>query len=68
MMSHLCFVTASIWAWVIYLKNIYSLKWTILVGVFVGCAILNKWLPGLLIYGGWVIYILLNKNLRFNKK
>ena len=33
-----------------------------LIGVFAGCAILNKWLVGLLIFGGWGLYLLLSKD------
>jgi len=55
-----CFyILASIWAYLEYLKN-KSWKWALLIGIFAGCAILNKWLTGLLVYAGWGINILMN--------
>lgn len=47
------YVTASVWGFLKYNYTQDKLKWSILIGVFVGCAILNKWLTGLLVYGGW---------------
>lgn len=57
------YISASIWAWTEYLfsKKENSHKWVLLAGLFSGFAILTKWLPGLLVYLGWAIYILLNK-------
>lgn len=48
------YVLASIWAYVEYLNNA-SWKWVILIGVFAGCAILNKWLTGMLVFAPWGI-------------
>ena len=48
------YVLASIWAYVEYLRTV-SWKWVVLIGVFAGCAILNKWLTGLLVYSAWGI-------------
>ncbi len=33
--------------------------WAILVGIFVGLAILTKWLTALLVFGGWGLFLLL---------
>jgi 4-amino-4-deoxy-L-arabinose transferase len=57
-----CFVTMSFWAFTQYLKHNFDLKWALSIGFFVGCAILNKWLTGFLIFGGWGIYVLFAKN------
>jgi 4-amino-4-deoxy-L-arabinose transferase len=57
------YVTASIWAFCEYTEN-KTWKWAILVGVFSGCAILVKWLTGLLIFGGWGIYLLADNRYR----
>lgn len=46
------YLTASIWAWTKY-WHLKDIKWAIGVGCFVGCAIMNKWLTGLLVYAGW---------------
>lgn len=53
------YILASIWAYMEYLKG-KSWKWAILIGVFAGCAILNKWLTGLLVYAGWGVNILMH--------
>lgn len=61
------YVTAGIWAFVRYLhdkKQAYF--WSILVGVFVGCAVLNKWLTGVLVFGTWGLYELLASNRKFD--
>jgi len=67
-LSFAFFVTASIWCFCKYLTSSRSLKWSILVGVMVGCAILIKWLTGLLIIGAWGLYLLLSKTDRLNPK
>jgi 4-amino-4-deoxy-L-arabinose transferase len=48
------YVLASIWAYSEYLKK-PTWYWAVLIGVFSGAAILNKWLTGLLIYSVWTI-------------
>lgn len=58
------YVTASIWGFIKYLKSNYSIKWGLLIGVFVGAAVLNKWLTGILIFGGWTLFLLISKELR----
>ncbi|MGL5890168.1 MAG: ArnT family glycosyltransferase, partial [Bacteroidia bacterium] len=50
----LCYVTASFWAWFEY-SNSQKHFWLIFIGVFAGCAVLVKWLPGLLVFGTWFI-------------
>lgn len=54
--SFLFYITASFWAWFEYQ---YSNKkyYLILIGLFSGCAILVKWLVGLLIYAVWFLAI-----------
>ena len=52
--AFLFYVTASFWAWFEYQKS-QNKKWLILIGVFSGCAVLVKWLMGLLIYVIWII-------------
>lgn len=55
-----CFyILASVWAYLEFLKD-KSWKWAILIGVFAGCAILNKWLTGLLVYAAWGANILMS--------
>ncbi len=52
------YVSASIWAWLEYIHSGRRMKknWLILTGILSGCAILVKWLPGLLVYWGWGVY------------
>jgi 4-amino-4-deoxy-L-arabinose transferase-like glycosyltransferase len=54
------YILASIWSLAEYLEAANK-KWTwaILIGVFAGCAVLNKWLTGILVYAGWSLIILL---------
>lgn len=51
-MSFVAYVTFSIWAFIEYETN-GNRKWIYLIGLFAGCAILCKWLVGLLVYSGW---------------
>ncbi|HBS88206.1 MAG: hypothetical protein A2W91_04635 [Bacteroidetes bacterium GWF2_38_335] len=50
--SFLFYVTASFWAWFEY-QNSKKLYFLVLTGLFSGCAVLVKWLVGLLIYPIW---------------
>ena len=52
--AFLFYVTASFWAWFEYQHSRKS-YWIILIGIFSGCAVLVKWLVGLLIYAVWTI-------------
>jgi 4-amino-4-deoxy-L-arabinose transferase-like glycosyltransferase len=54
------YVTASIWAFIKYISSDKPIQWSIAVGFFVGCAVLNKWLTGILVFGGWGLYLLLH--------
>ncbi len=49
----------SLWAYMRYLK---SAKWSdvLLIGLFAGCAVLNKWLTGMLVFAVWGVNILLS--------
>lgn len=59
------YVLASIWAYMEYRGNIHKpLKWLLLIGLFVGFAVLNKWLTGLLVFAGWGTMLLANTNER----
>ncbi len=53
-----CYVLASIWAYQLYLKQ-KSLKFVLMIGLFAGCAVLNKWLLGLVVFSGWGVNIVL---------
>ena len=58
------YVTASFWAYFNYQQK-QKTTWAVLVGLFVGCAILVKWLPGMLVYLGWFfVYVYQNKNIK----
>jgi 4-amino-4-deoxy-L-arabinose transferase len=48
------YVLASFWAYTEYRNQLDKpIKWLLLIGLFVGCAVLNKWLTGLLVFAGW---------------
>ena len=53
------YVLASIWAYTEYIKT-GKFKWVVLVGIFAGGAVLNKWLTGLMVFSGWAVNILLH--------
>ena len=61
--AFLFYITASIWAWVEYERS-KKTYWLVLIGAFSGCAILVKWLTGLLVFSGWGISILADKEKR----
>ncbi len=50
--AFLFYTCASLWAWAEHHRS-GSWKWALLVGLFAGCAILVKWLAGLLVFGIW---------------
>ncbi len=54
------YMTASFWAFTRYLQASSRLKWAVLTGVFVGAAVLVKWLTGILVFGGWGLWLLLS--------
>lgn len=54
--AFLFYVTASIWAWFEY-QHTQKNYWLVLLGIFSGCAVLVKWLVGLLVYAIWLISV-----------
>jgi len=58
------YITSGTWAWSRYTESRKPIKWSILTGVFVGCAILVKWLTAYVVLGGWGLYILLSPDRR----
>jgi 4-amino-4-deoxy-L-arabinose transferase-like glycosyltransferase len=56
----MCYVTLSFGAWTEYVFRNNS-RWWIWVGVFVGCAVLTKWLPGILVFGAWGVWMISNR-------
>ena len=67
--AFLFYVSLSIWSWMEWetLQDSRK-KWIFLVltGLFSGGAVLVKWMPGLLVYAGWVSAILITKSRRKN--
>ncbi|MGN6568132.1 MAG: ArnT family glycosyltransferase, partial [Flavipsychrobacter sp.] len=61
------YVLASIWAYMEYTRK-KGIWWAILIGLLSGCAVLNKWLTGLLVFGGWGLNILLAIKQRESRK
>lgn len=54
--AFLFYLTGSLWAWTEYWSG--KRHYWVWIGVFAGCAILNKWLTGLLVYSGWGVALL----------
>lgn len=69
--SFVCYVTLSLWSWLEYVKSSSVRRrffFLILTGVFAGCAVLVKWLVGLVVFSGWMVYILIQREKRKNWK
>ena len=65
--AFLFYITLSLWSWLEYeqsKENSGQLKFVILTGLLTGAAVLVKWLPGLLVYSGWGLSIILSKKSR----
>ncbi len=58
--AFLFYISLSIWAYIEYHFS-RERKWLIAIGLFSGCAILCKWLVGLLVYFGWGVLRLFSK-------
>ena len=57
------YVTASVWAFSEYIKK-PGWKWAVFTGILAGCAVLVKWLTGILVFAGWGVVLLLNHEWR----
>jgi len=55
--SFLFYITGSLWSWFKYSKT-EKRFYLYLIGIFIGLAILTKWLVGLLIFGAWSVLII----------
>jgi 4-amino-4-deoxy-L-arabinose transferase len=62
------YVTAGVWAWMRGLDSEKKWKWAVITGVFVGCAVLVKWLTAFLVFGGWGLYLLMSPALRLDRR
>jgi 4-amino-4-deoxy-L-arabinose transferase-like glycosyltransferase len=58
------YVTAATWALTRYLQSVKNTQWAIVIGIFVGCAVLTKWLTAYLVFGGWALLLLLESERR----
>lgn len=61
------YVLASTWAYAEYNQK-QKAGWALLIGVFAGCAVLNKWLTGMLVFAAWGINILLSLRQKETRK
>ena len=57
------YVTASLWAYVNY-QATGQRNWAVVIGLASGLAMMNKWLPGLLVFGGWAVVLLVGERRR----
>ena len=62
-MSFLFYITWSFFSWVEYQKT-KDKKWLIWLGISAGCAVLVKWLMGLLVYVVWFLVITFQSKLK----
>ncbi len=64
--AFLFYVCISVWAWMEYeiAAPHKKMRYVLLIGLLAGCAVLVKWLPGLLVFSGWGLSILLVKERR----
>jgi 4-amino-4-deoxy-L-arabinose transferase len=58
------YMTAGIWGFTKYVKSQFAIKWVLITGALIGCAVLVKWLTAFLLVGGWGLYIIFNPELR----
>jgi 4-amino-4-deoxy-L-arabinose transferase-like glycosyltransferase len=65
--AFLFYVTASFWSYIEFEES-QKKYWLFFIGLFSGCAILVKWLTGLLVFLGWGLSILFSKTKRNEKK
>jgi len=69
--AFLFYVTISLWSWLEYeyrTGKSGQLIFVILTGLFAGAAVLVKWLPGLLVYSGWGLSVILSGKSRKEMK
>lgn len=63
--TFLGYVTASIWALLVFQKGEKRRYiWLLIIGVLVACAVLTKWLVACVVYAAWGIAVLLDKEKR----
>lgn len=68
--NNVCFVfyvTASVWSWMEYVQSGRKWGWALATGFLSGCAILTKWLTGLLVYLVWGVYLLSSYRFRLKE-
>lgn len=53
--SFMFYVTLSVWAWIEYEQKKKN-YWIVFAGIFVGCAVLNKWVTGIVMFSGFLVY------------
>lgn len=59
------YVTMSFWSFLEFYRC-NEWKYVILTGIFAGCAVLTKWLTGLVVFSGWGLALLLTAEMRNN--
>ncbi|MCK6640694.1 MAG: glycosyltransferase family 39 protein [Bacteroidia bacterium] len=61
------FVIFSFWSWLRYTDS-GSWRQALFTGFLVGCAVLVKWMPGMLVFGSWGLWLLSRENRTDRKK
>lgn len=63
--TFLVYISLSIWSFIEYYYS-KEKKWIFLIGLFSGMAILCKWLVGLLVYFGWFVLRIMQKEFKIS--
>lgn len=50
------FLTAAIWSLSHFIRSEQKTKWSLLMGLFIGCAVLVKWLTAYIVFGGFCAF------------
>lgn len=61
------FVIFSFWSWLRY-TDTGTWQQALFTGILVGCAVLVKWMPGMLVFGSWGLWLLSRENRTDRKK
>lgn len=57
--SFSCYILLSLWAYLEYLQKQHG-RWVLMIGLFAGCAVLTKWLTGIIVFAPWGIQALVD--------
>jgi len=68
--NNVCFVfyvSASVWAFMEYIRSGRKVRWLVAMAALAACAVLTKWLTGLLVFFVWGVYLLATYRLKLKE-